>query len=349
MILAQAGRPGQAAGDGRCRPAARQQPAACGKAAGNPGYGACSGRLPPDWAGRPAPRIDTLPTRLPPYPRRMNPFTLIGVAAGALMLGAAVLLSPADPRVYLNLPGLAIVLGGTLAATCLGHSLHEVRRVPRLLRSALRGKPVRDRRGFDELAEISLLWSRGDLRKVEEALGKVRNDFLRAGVRLLIDRVPEEHVVDVLQWRIARARAQGRAESRLLRTMAGFAPAFGMLGTLVGMINLLTVLGQADMDEIGRQMAVGLMTTFYGLLLANLVFKPAAVGVERRTEDRLAVMDMLLQGIAMMCERRSPALVRTTLQSFLSAGDGAPEDAAAARPSPPAAGSRAAGAGAGRA
>ncbi|MDP3225806.1 MAG: MotA/TolQ/ExbB proton channel family protein, partial [Rubrivivax sp.] len=91
-----------------------------------------------------------------------------------------------------------------------------------------------------------------------------------------------------------------------------------MIGTLVGLINLMGVLGGGDLRVIGQQLAVALMTTFYGILLANLVFKPVAVKLERRTEARVLLMNMVLQGISMMCERRSPALMRETLKSFVA-------------------------------
>ena len=113
--------------------------------------------------------------------------------------------------------------------------------------------------------------------------------------------------------------------------MANFAPAFGMLGTLVGLINLINLinlmsllglLGGGDMRAIGQQLALALMTTFYGNLLANLLanllFKPVAVKLERRTETRVVLMNMVLQGSSMMCERRSPSLMCETLKSFMT-------------------------------
>jgi len=77
------------------------------------------------------------------------------------------------------------------------------------------------------------------------------------------------------------------------------------------------VLGDGSIQTIGQQLAIGLMTTFYGILLANLVCKPIALKLERRTARRVESMNMVLQGIAMMCEKRGPAVVRETLNSFV--------------------------------
>ena len=113
-------------------------------------------------------------------------------------------------------------------------------------------------------------------------------------------------------------KAKEHAEAQLFRVMAGFAPAFGMLGTLVGLVNLLFLLGDGDMTAIGRQMAMALMTTFYGVLLANLLFKPVAVKLERRTEQRLVLLNTIMQGISMMSQKRSPSMMRETLNAFVA-------------------------------
>lgn len=248
---------------------------------------------------------------------KVNPSTLIGALAGVLMLAIVLAVSASDPGMYVNLPGLAIVLGGTLAAAFISYPLREVRRVFALLRTIFRSEQNYIDRDIDELVQISQLWMKNDVRKVEEALDKVSNPFLRTGVQLVIDRTPEDQIIELLQWRIARLRAREQAEAQMFRVMAGFAPAFGMLGTLVGLINLLTVLSDGDMTVIGQQMAVALMTTFYGVLLANLLFKPVAVKLERRTEQRVVLMNMVMQGISMMSEKRGPAVMRETLQSFM--------------------------------
>jgi chemotaxis protein MotA len=147
---------------------------------------------------------------------------------------------------------------------------------------------------------------------------RIHNPFLRSGVQLVIDGTPTDKVLELLEWRIARLKARERAEAQLFRTMATYAPAFGMLGTLIGLINMLHGMGTASMAVIGQGMAVALITTFYGLILANLVFKPIAVKLERRTERRVLVMNMVLEGIVMLSERRSPSFVRETLSSFLT-------------------------------
>ena len=247
----------------------------------------------------------------------MNPSTLIGAAVGLFTVVIVVALAATDPGLYVNLPGLAIVLGGTCAALFIAYPLSEVVRIFKLVRTVFRNDQHDQQRDIDELVAMAQLWMNTDVRKVEAELKKVSNPFLRTGVQLIIDNTPEDQIIELLQWRVARLRAREQAEAQMFRVMATFAPAFGMLGTLVGLINLMSVLGDGSIQVIGQQLAIGLMTTFYGILLANLVCKPIALKLERRTARRVESMNMVLQGIAMMCEKRGPAVVRETLNSFV--------------------------------
>lgn len=248
----------------------------------------------------------------------MNPSTLIGMVASVLLLAVMLFFAADNPARYIDLPSLGIVLGGTMAATFLSYPLKEVVRVFGLFATVMRNERLYTQQDIEELVRISKLWAQNDLRAVEKAVSQVTNPFLRTGVQLVIDRTPEEDILDLLQWRISRMRAQETAEAQIFRLMANYAPAFGMAGTLVGLVNLMDLLGQRDMMLIGQSLAVALMTTFYGILLSNLVFKPVAVKLERRTEQRLVLMNMVLQGISMMCARRSPSLMRETLKSFVA-------------------------------
>lgn len=248
----------------------------------------------------------------------MNPSTLIGVVASIVLLAIVLFFSAEDPLLFIDLPGLGIVLVGTAAATFIAYPLREVVRVFGLIRTIVRNERLYIDKDLEDLVDISRTWMQGDIRAVEQSLERVSNPFLRNGVQLVIDNVPEEDILDLMQWRIARMKAREHAEAQLFRVMAGFAPAFGMLGTLVGLVNLLFLLGDGDMTAIGRQMALALMTTFYGVLLANLLFKPVAVKLERRTEQRLVLMNTVLQGISMMSQKRSPSLLRETLNAFVA-------------------------------
>lgn len=167
-----------------------------------------------------------------------------------------------------------------------------------------------------ELVQMSRLWFQGNIKDVEQALVRTKNPFLGTGIQLVIANTSEQEIIDTLRWRIARLKARERAEAQIFRTMASYSAAFGMIGTLVGVVNMLYVMDAGSLDSIGPQMAVALLTTFYGILLGNILFKPVAVKLERRTEERSIAMNMVLEGVSMMSKRRAPSFIEDTLRSF---------------------------------
>lgn len=248
----------------------------------------------------------------------MNASTIIGIIASIGMLASVIFLTAESPASFLNLPGLAIVLTGTFAATFISYPLKEVARVFHLVGVVFRRENTYVRDDIEELVRISRSYVKGDMPTVENIVNETYNPFLRTGIRLLLANTHEQEIFDLLRWRIARLKAREKAEANIFHTMATYAPAFGMIGTLVGLVNMLEVMDSGDLAVIGPKMAVAMLTTFYGILLANILFKPIAVKLERRTEERLIAMNMVLEGIAMISKRRMPSFIEETLQSFVA-------------------------------
>jgi chemotaxis protein MotA len=119
-----------------------------------------------------------------------------------------------------------------------------------------------------------------------------------------------------LQWRIAGVRARESGQTQILYTMSAFAPAFGMLGTLFGLVHMLSGLGDSGLNQIGGSMAFAMITTVYGIIASNLVFKPLAIKMERRTAQRLLHMASLMEGVLQIHQKRHPMLIREALESY---------------------------------
>lgn len=248
----------------------------------------------------------------------MNFSTIIGVIVGLCVVGFVIWLTALDSLAYLNVPGLIIVIGGTLAATLVSYPAREFLRMFKLMGIVLYDNQLDAKRQVDEIEQLARKWFRDDLRGVERDLDSIENTFLKTGVQLVIDKTPLQDIIDLLHWRITRLRAQEQAEAQMFVSMAGFAPAFGMLGTLIGLINMLTIMDNKNFSEIGFHLAIALVTTFYGLLFSNLLFKPIATKLERRTERRVILMTMVMEGISLMSQRRTPSFIRATLESFIA-------------------------------
>lgn len=196
--------------------------------------------------------------------------------------------------------------------------LREVLRVFKVFVIVLRNERLYEIGDIDEIVGIAQLLYQNRVLQAEDVITNLRNPFLRSGLQLVVDGVPVEDILNLLQWRITRLKAREHAEAQVYRVMGGYAPAFGMVGTLLGLVNMLYDMGGDDFGSIGVNMAVALITTFYGIVLANLIFKPIAVKLERRTEQRVALLSMVMEGVVLISEKRTPSFIRETLFSFIA-------------------------------
>lgn len=248
----------------------------------------------------------------------MDLSTVLGLIGGVALIVLGVFATAVDPGVFLNWPGLVIVLGGTLAATLMSHPLRLVLHVFRVFFIVMSSERSFVQDDIDDIVWVSRLIFGGKLKKAEEELENIRSPFLRMGVGLIVDGAPIEDVLDLLQWRIHRLKAKERAEAQVFRTMAMYSPAFGMVGTLLGLVNMLFELADGSLENIGVNMALALITTFYGLIFANLIFRPIAMKFEGRTDRRIEILGIALEGISLMGQGRTPAHIRETLNSFIA-------------------------------
>jgi len=242
--------------------------------------------------------------------------TIAGIMAGLGLIVISIFLSAVELGIYINLPGLITVIGGTMAATLVSFPTHELRKVSKALGNVFRRTEYSIRDDIYEIAQAARFRRHGNLALIEERLANIENPFLRTSIQLVVDNTPADEIVNILQWRINRLREKERGEAQIFHTMASYAPAFGMFGTLVGMVNMLYGVNGPDAVNMGHNMAVALMTTLYGVILANLIFKPVAIKLERRTEKRAMIMRMIIEGAIMLAGDRGPVFIRETLKSF---------------------------------
>jgi len=251
--------------------------------------------------------------------------TLIGLAGGALVLVLTAAVSDPHPAGLFNLPGLLTVLGGTLAATVVSRPARDVLRVLKSLGGLMRDAPVDMDTEMSQLLEVAHWYRAGHVRVAEQAVDRVANPFLRTGARLVVDCEPLDDVTKVLQWRVAALRTRERGDIQILRTMAMFAPAFGMLGTLFGLVEMLGNLGHTGLSALGTTMSFALITTLYGIVLANAVLKPLAIKMEQRARHRILIMNVLLEGIVLLYQRRHPAMIREAMTAYMRQHQDMPE------------------------
>jgi len=250
----------------------------------------------------------------------MRTWSIIGLAVGFILLALAVGLTAQDPLMFFNLPGLALVLGGTMAATLTSYSFPEISTAIKALVLNSGSDDDKDHLGLEDIIHVAKVMKTDGVRAAEDAIEDVHSPFLRTGLQLVIDGAPSRQVVEVLDWRIARLQAHGQQQADVFNIMAVYAPAFGMVGTLLGLVNMLRDIG-GGIEEVGTSLSVALVTTFYGIVLANAVFKPLAVCLRRRAQDRMAVLSVAQEALVILADQHSIAQLRYCLSSFVDPDD----------------------------
>ncbi|NLB29494.1 MAG: motility protein A, partial [Clostridiales bacterium] len=152
--------------------------------------------------------------------------------------------------------------------------------------------------------------------QLEETVSDMDDPFVKKGIMLIIDGVDPSLVRDIMETEIdfiSERHSQGQA---VLLQMSSYSPAFGMIGTLIGLINMLADLN--DMDSLGGNMAIALVTTFYGCLLANMVFTPLARKLGIMSSEEILQKQMTLEGMLSIQDGENPRIIREKLNAFLS-------------------------------
>jgi len=204
--------------------------------------------------------------------------------------------------------GLWLVIGGTALITIVSHSPEALAFLQHSLRANRASKsPEWDLHWFLEAAN---LFRYGKIRLAEAATERIPDPLLRRGTQLVLDGFRRNQVTMSLQRQIAEERERLRVPIDVLHSMAGYAPTLGMLGTLLGMVQMLFGMSAGNMDTIGSSMGFAMFTTVYGLVLANLVFKPLASKLEQSGRLRIARNNAQLQAILMLYDRQHASVIR---------------------------------------
>ncbi len=247
----------------------------------------------------------------------INYSTAIGLMISIALLVFIIGYTANTPEIFININGLVIVVGGTLAAVFLSYPLRDIKQAIKSIRQIIFYESLNPQREADEIVAVARMWFQRDRISIENTIDNIHNPYLKTSFQLIADNAPLDDILSLLKWRISRLRAKERTEAGIFHSLAAFSPAFGMLGTLVGLINMLQVIEVKEIHSITSNMAVALTTTLYGLMLANLFFNPIAIKLERRTEQRIMIMAMVMEGITLIAEGRSPSFIRETLKAFI--------------------------------
>jgi chemotaxis protein MotA len=254
--------------------------------------------------------------------RRLDPAGAVGLLAAFAVIGLAIAAGAAPGR-FVDLPAVLIVLGGTFAVTLASFSLDDFARLPQVMGKALSPTPpVGLREVADDALELAGAVRQASVAEIEQRANAVaRHGFLQRGLLLVLEGAAPRVIERALVREIEAMAERQQATVAILRRAAEVAPAMGLIGTLIGLVQMLGHL--EDPDQIGPAMAVALLTTLYGALLSHALFMPLAERLAARFALERQGAELQLVAAMAIAERENPRRLEAVLNGLL-----APEDRA---------------------
>ncbi len=246
---------------------------------------------------------------------RLDRSTLFGIVAGALLITGAILLGPGHGAFW-HFPSIVIVVGGVAATTLIRFPAPVVLGSARVVQQAFLNRTASPVELAASLVRMAELVRRDSLLALERE--PVRDPFLRRGIELCVDGADPGAVETVLRTESASISERHERGQRILRSMGSSAPSFGMIGTLIGLVQMLTRLD--DPRRIGSAMALAMLTTLYGALLAYLVFLPLADKLAERSRQELLNREIVVHGLLAILSGYHPRMVERRLLGLLEPG-----------------------------
>ena len=251
----------------------------------------------------------------------MEQGTLVGTILAWFMLlfamtfnFATLSINAGNVMYFWDTPSLMIVFGGTIASTFISHPMADAKKFLGIIGKSWKPNTVQLVETLTLIVDVSKI-ARKNILAIEDALPSIENLFLRGGLRLVVDRADREAIVEMMAHEVKYTMADKDNEIAVVGTMASLCPAWGMLGTLVGLVLLLQNLD--DPSAIGPAMAVALITTFYGSLFANTIFSPAKKKLELYKGDEKVLMEMIRDGVLYIEGGQRPDFIENDLMNYL--------------------------------
>ena len=244
--------------------------------------------------------------------------TITGIVLGLALLAGVIGLSADNPGLFVNWPGLLLVFGGTFAATLMSFPATRIGEAfTEFLKSMTSDRSGELEHHLSHMKQIIPILRSGNLNQMEKVTAHIHSPFFHDGVQMVIDGVPAEDITFLMDWRMDAHQQNMRAKAGVFRAMAGFAPAFGMVGTLLGLVNMLSTMNSDALETIGASMALALITTFYGLVLANALLKPMALTIEQKLQHDLALLMIAREAVLFLHQQKHPSYAQDLLNKLM--------------------------------
>jgi chemotaxis protein MotA len=262
--------------------------------------------------------------------KRVDFGTAIGLMAGLAIIALGALRGGGDLYWFFNLNSIFIVLGGTLAATMVNYPLKQVKNLVNVLKQVFQEDAVSYDEMIERIVELGEKARKKGLLSLEPELATIEDKYLRDGIELAITEKDPSRLRQFLKLELANMERRHSIGQEIFFYMGSYAPAFGMLGTVMGLIVMMNNFsgGPTSLDliefDVAKKfadllggMALALITTFYGVLLSNLVFLPIGGKLKRKSDEEIMLKLIVMEGIISLHKKDHPIVIRDRLMTFV--------------------------------
>lgn len=245
----------------------------------------------------------------------MDLTTVVGFGAGAFCIVVSIMMVGSLGSFW-DIPSVFIVLGGTIASTLISYRGKALKNLKTIYSKAFKKADLDLNKDIETIISISNVARREGLLALEDMLEQVDNPFLKKGIMLIVDGTDTELIKNILETEVYFIQSRHSEGQAMINSMAAYAPAYGMIGTLIGLIIMLENL--SDPDALGPGMAAALITTFYGVVLANLVFTPISKKLKAQSDAEALQKELYIEGLLSIQEGENPRIIRDKLNAFIA-------------------------------
>ena len=256
----------------------------------------------------------------------MDPATLIGFVISMIALLAFMVMEGADPTSLLFLPAIILVIVATFGAAMSGQTMGDLKKMPGWFKQAL--TPARVPPASEQIQTLVSLAEKArkeGLLALEAQVKAIEDPFLKRGLQMGIDGTDPEELRAVLESEISAKKAEDKTAAKFMTTMGGYAPTIGIVGCIVGLMNVMGSL--SNPEALGPMIAAAFVATLWGVMAANFWFLPMGAKILRVSELQAAQMELLVEGISEIQAGTSPRAVRLKLNSLIPPSEVAKEAA----------------------
>ena len=230
-------------------------------------------------------------------------------------------------RNFFDVPSIFITIGGTIFALLASFPFEDFKRIPGHFKMVLRKNGKYPMEYIETITELSREARKKGLLALEDRVSEFEDEFLKESVLLIVDAIEPDKLKAWLEQKLDYIRIRNAAERHIYDRGAAFAPAFGMIGTLIGLVNMLKSMNLDDGPEVlGLNMSVALITTFYGALMANAFFIPMSNKLEIAQEKEMTIKEMIVEGVVSIKEGENPKYIQEKLMNFIEMKELQPKD-----------------------